>query len=461
MIANTLVYQPLYRILVCCVLALLAPRFSYAAPPVKFSKEVLPLLRAQCWSCHSGNNPASGYSLETREKLLAGGRHGTAVTLGKGAQSSLVQFLTGERKPKMPPKGAIDLEKIAVLRRWIDEGAKVDSMVMPDASGGAVKPAVVDTRAKFAAPVTALALSPDGKLLAVGGYNMVRLLDPTNGELKHRLPVALDQIQSLAWNQNGQRLAVAGGAPGRNGEAKIFNTSTWQPMATLTSHSDVLYSIAFRPNSNDVVTASLDKTIRIWNADSGNLLRTIKDHADAVFGIAFSSDGKFMASASGDRTAKIFQTSDWKRVATLNAHQDALTRAVFHPSEPILVTIGADKTARVWKLEIGKMENPLRQMHAGDLFTDAVFSPDGNLLLIASADQRVRVFNKDGSQVRGEWSDLKDWVYSVAATKDGTTVIAGGQEGRLLFWNLKENRLVRTLELLPSGTRHIGGEEKK
>ena len=101
------------------------------AAPVSFSRQVLPLLRSQCWVCHSGAGGASGYSMESRDRLLAGGRHGPAVLIGKGAQSSLVQYMTGALKPKMPPNGAIDMETIAVVRRWIDEGARVDSMTVP------------------------------------------------------------------------------------------------------------------------------------------------------------------------------------------------------------------------------------------------------------------------------------------------------------------------------------------
>ena len=110
-----------------------------APPPVSYSRQILPLLQAQCLGCHGGPSPASGYSMETRDRLLSGGRHGAAVLPGKGAQSNLIRYMTGDLKPKMPPNGAVDLEKIALIRRWIEDGAKIDSMIAPASPSSGTK----------------------------------------------------------------------------------------------------------------------------------------------------------------------------------------------------------------------------------------------------------------------------------------------------------------------------------
>src|SRR5579871_1830932 len=184
---------------------------AHAAPPVVFSKQVLPILQAQCLGCHGGAHPASGYTMETRDRLIAGGRHGAAILPGKGAKSNLTLYLIGELKPKMPPGGAMDLEKIALIRRWIDEGAKVDTMnAVPAATPKAAIPAIpTPSTALQPAPITALAYAPDGKALAVGGYRVVRLLDPATGEVIRTLSGAADQVQALAYSSDGKLLAAA------------------------------------------------------------------------------------------------------------------------------------------------------------------------------------------------------------------------------------------------------------
>ncbi|HLK58091.1 MAG TPA: c-type cytochrome domain-containing protein [Chthonomonadaceae bacterium] len=412
-------------------------------------------MQAQCLGCHGGAHPASGYTMETRDRLIAGGRHGAAILPGKGAKSNLTLYLIGELKPKMPPGGAMDLEKIALIRRWIDEGAKVDTMnAVPAATPKAAIPAIpTPSTALQPAPITALAYAPDGKALAVGGYRVVRLLDPATGEVIRTLSGAADQVQALAYSSDGKLLAAAGGIPGKAGEVVLYDTQTGKPLRTLVGHTEVVYAVAWKPNSRELATGSLDKTACIWNADTGQCTRTLKDHADAVFGVAYSPDGKLLATGSADRSAKLFDTTIWKCVAVLTAHQDAVTHVAFNRDGTLLATAGADRQIRIWKVEIGKMENPLRQQGEGDTINACAFSPDGSLLVWGASNRVVKVFNGDGSNQMREMKDAQDWVYSIAIGNDNQTVAAGTQDGKVLFWNGREGKLLRTVTLLPTGAK--------
>jgi WD40 repeat protein len=365
--------------------------------------------------------------------------------------------MTGELKPKMPPNGAIDLERIGIIRRWIDEGAKVDSMVLPASSTGgkgtartplAAQPAIVQ-----AAPVTSLAFSPDGTHLAVGGYRAVRLLDPATGAALRTIPGPVDQVQSLAWSSDGKYLAAAGGVPGKSGEILLFDTKGWKAVRTLTGHTEVVYAVAWKPSSMELASGSLDKTVRIWDAASGNVLRILKDHADPVFSVAYSPDGKLFASASGDRTCKLFDTNSWKRTDTLSAHQDAVLHVAFNKDGSLLATVGADKQMKIWKVVPGKIENPLRNQGEGEAINSCAFSPDGSLLVWGASNSMVKLFNGDGSNQRRELKDAKDWVYCVAVRNDNDTVAAGTQEGKVYLWSAKDGKLRLTVTLLPTGAK--------
>jgi WD40 repeat protein len=426
-----------------------------SAAPVSYSRQVLPVLKAQCLSCHSGANPASGYSMETRELLLKGGRHGAAIVVGKGAQSALVRYLTGENRPKMPPDGALDLDKIALLRRWIDEGAKVDANTIPQTTlspNTQTSEHLNSPNTQLPAPVTALAYSPDGRTLAVGGYRAVRLLDPATGQLLRIVAGAADQVQAVAWSVDGKLLAAAGGTPGVMGEVILYDTETWRPLRTLSGHTEVVYAAAFRPNGRELATGSLDKTARIWNVDTGQCLRIIKDHADAVMGVAYSPDGKLLATGSTDRSVKLFDTATWKRVAVLNAHEDGVTRVAFNAAGTLLATASADKTVRVWAVKIGAMENPQHTLGEGDAINACTFSPDGSLLVYGACNRVVKICKGDGSGQSAELKDLSDWVYSVAVGKDNQTVVAGTQDGKVLFYDVRQNRLIRTITVAPAAS---------
>ncbi len=403
--------------------------------------------------------------METRDRLLAGGRHGASVLPGKGAKSTLVQYLTGEMKPKMPPNGAIDLERIAVIRRWIDEGARVDSMNVPDSAlagkTGKGAPVFAQTAA-HPAPVTALAFSPDGVQLAAGGYRVVRLLDPKTGAVIRTVSGAADQVQALAWSSDGKRLAAAGGTPGKSGEVLIFDTASWKAVQMLSGHTEVVYAVAWKPSASEIATGSLDKTARIWDGVTGKLLRIIKDHAEAVFGLAYSPNGKLLATASGDRTAKLFDTATWKRTDTLNAHQDAVMHVAFNTAGTLLATAGADKQLRVWKVDPGKIENPLRSQGEGDVINACAFSPDDRLLVWGASNSVVKVFGGDGAGQKREMKDAKDWVYTVAVGSDNDTIVAGTQEGKIYVWSAKDGKLRLSVTLAPGGpTIDLASDNKK
>ena len=95
---------------------------------VSFTKDIAPFMVNLCVNCHSGNDPRSGFSLETFEKLMKGGKSGRVVLPGNTKDSRL-WHLVGEQDPiKMPPAQAlITATNHRNLRKWIEEGAKFDS----------------------------------------------------------------------------------------------------------------------------------------------------------------------------------------------------------------------------------------------------------------------------------------------------------------------------------------------
>jgi WD40 repeat protein len=77
-------------------------------------------------------------------------------------------------------------------------------------------------------------------------------------------------------------------------------------LRTLEGHSGAVFSAAFSPDGQRVVTASYDHTARVWNAATGQLLRTLEGHLFYVTGVAVSPDGRRAVSASGDNTLKVW-----------------------------------------------------------------------------------------------------------------------------------------------------------
>ena len=114
---------------VFCGLLLLSGAMAFAqeaAPADDYSTRVKPLLAKQCGECHGSKKQQSGLRIDSAKGMLDGGDSGTAVVPGDSAKSLLVQAITGaEGVSKMPPEGpALSADEIALIRKWIDDGAK-------------------------------------------------------------------------------------------------------------------------------------------------------------------------------------------------------------------------------------------------------------------------------------------------------------------------------------------------
>ena len=110
------------------------PEPAALAAPVDYAREIQPLLAQHCYQCHGAMQPKHGLRLDTAASALKGGQSGPAFTPGKASASLLVQVISGTHKDitRMPyKKPPLSDAQIALVRRWIDEGAKAPANEVP------------------------------------------------------------------------------------------------------------------------------------------------------------------------------------------------------------------------------------------------------------------------------------------------------------------------------------------
>ncbi|PAW70094.1 MAG: hypothetical protein B9S38_08490 [Verrucomicrobiia bacterium Tous-C4TDCM] len=98
--------------------------FPLAHAEVDFAHQVVPVLKEHCAKCHMDTAKKGGFSMNTRESLVAGSENGAVVELGKSHESLLIEsILSDDKTERMPPKGPrVPAEQVEVLKKWIDEG---------------------------------------------------------------------------------------------------------------------------------------------------------------------------------------------------------------------------------------------------------------------------------------------------------------------------------------------------
>jgi WD40 repeat protein len=420
------------------------------AAPVSFSKQVAPILLQKCTACHGQTQPKGGFQLHTFEALQKPGDSGESpVSPGKPDESQLYLLISSTDQEVWMPKEADRLsdEQIALVKRWIEEGAKFDG---PDvkAALAAIVPTTYDPPPeayRVTVPITALAFSPQGTELAVGGYNEILIYNVADGALVRRIKDVAQRTYGLAYKPDGSLLAAASGTPGSFGEVKLFDPASGAAVRSLGTFEDVAFGVAFSASGEKLAACAADRSIRIYDVASGAQEVLIEDHADWVLAIAWSPEGTKLASASRDKTSKVFDAKTGESQTTYNGHGQTVYGVAWSADGNQVFSSGGDRKVHVWApgdakkiAEIGGYGHEVYRLEltAGQLVS-------------CSADKSARLHDgANRNQVR-QFSGHVDWVYTLSFHAGTKRLATGSYDGEVRIWNTEDGANLLTFKAAP------------
>ncbi|MEK6589057.1 MAG: caspase family protein [Nitrospinota bacterium] len=259
-------------------------------------------------------------------------------------------------------------------------------------------------------------------------------------------------------------------------------------------HKAMIWDVIFTNDGRYLVSASSDKTVRIWDTKTGEIIRIIrgqigKGYEGMIFSAALSPDNQLIAVGGWfDKTTAetpccgdihIFSFHTGALIAVLKGHENAVYGLAFSSDSRYLISGSADNTARIWNL--GKINfngsggngeavtitsSTSLEGHTDYLYAVS-FSPYGNISVTGSNDYTVKLWDARSGSLITTMVGHTDKVNSAVFTPDGRYILSGGNDRTIRLWNgkdgsfikvlSKQNSNVTSLSVSPDGTKVVTG----
>ena len=285
--------------------------------------------------------------------------------------------------------------------------------------------------------VTGLEFSQDGRILAIGYGSPFQpgeiiLWDLFKGQIIKSRQELIGGVSSIALSPSGKLIAL-----GRyDGRIHTLNTDSLDNEHKFKGHAGRVTSISFSPDGGTLVSGGYDKSVKIWTLQGHGTTPDLKislKQEGKVQCLAFSPNRKLMAAGGDDKTITLLGTKSYDNPMKFIHWGEGIRCLSFSPDSQTIAAGSSDASIRVRNTIKGGKAAVYRG-HTQEV-KSVIFSADGATLISGSSDQTIKFWDVKNGQERLTLTGIDAAIQTLALSSDGKTLAAGTVDGRVILWH--------------------------
>ena len=221
----------------------------------------------------------------------------------------------------------------------------LSSLLFSTAMVHAEKPQLVIDTGGHKSKIWEVLFTSDGQhLVSAGDDKVVRVWDTRTGEVVRTILGQIEEgregkIYAAALSPDNRILAI-GGAMGLPNHRiiRLHNFQTGEVLGLLKGHTNVVQGLAFSPDGHYLVSSGADNTVRLWDVKRKEIIHVLKGHTNYIDAVTFSPDGKRIASGSSDKTIRLWNAKTGEFLKVLGRQDSSPDSLSFSPDGKRLLT---------------------------------------------------------------------------------------------------------------------------
>lgn len=289
--------------------------------------------------------------------------------------------------------------------------------------------------------IWALAFHPEGRWLATGAddgniyvYDLLSKQQVQPRVLRGHTSF----VRSLTFATSGHHLISASD----DRTVKVWDAGSWQCKITLLGHTSPLRAVTIHPLlSNIIASGGVDGSIRLWDIERGQMLSSIQGLGSTVLALSLHPNGKVVASCGSERLIKIWNYTEQRPTLRVLAHNDSVVDVAFDRSGALCVSGSQDGTVKIWDTKTWEVLNEMTHGHPA---ISVDISPDGKSVAVALASSKVYVWPLFGTQPSLMMAGV-GWFRGVRYSADGKLLLGASEDNQIWIWQTGSGARLRTL----------------